>query len=524
MKMMKTNLVLVVYILLPFFGCDAYRASETSSQTTTHAALVRDALNYIDLLMPVSNDTEFRLLLSKTLQNNVDVLIEGTIDADHEGGDLTLFGRDIDRNSLSHFYNPETREGYRAAQKVRWVQTLRSNGMIDGFFSQALGPTISAVDMVNWYYARAVQFYLARNDVEESVRSLGYALHLLSDLTVPQHAADCGEENGDRCFHSFYENYVDEKYSDFIVSTAATSWEGLLATAQEASSKGMEPGQLVEQAAKVSAPLLRQAASGSPEEMNIVAREMLPLARELVATLILRYMLDISERRPVEAIVLQIARARIQGSFSTNERSPPDMVPLVRIAMPDGSLGLPETRGYFADTNDVQAQQGINGFGWTFVHYVSPEDLKAGHVTFNVEIWDVDANFRCGNECGKLNKKLFIDLGKKTSIDLTFSLGNATGDSASPLVNYASGCDADTFQRDRCEGTVRIDYILGRSFQVNGVEKDSVICDFTNSISNEGKIVIAVIFGVLATLAFCVCFGCIHWSKLKYQQKRSHEY
>jgi len=520
-----TNLVLLLLlgVTAPTL-CTAYRASEVNPRTTTHGALVRDALNYIDSLM--SSDSELRPLLSETIQSNVEALIEGAIDADHEGGDLTLFGRDIDRNSLSHFYNPDSAEGYRAAQDVRWVQTLRSNGMLAGFFSQALGPTISAADMVNWYYARSIQFYLTRGDVRESVRSLGYALHLLSDLTVPQHATDCGEENGDHCSHSFYENYVDKRYNEFSNFTAMVKWEDLLTNVQEASTNGLEAGLLAEKAAKASAPLLPQAASGSPDDMNAVAEEMLPLAKELTMTLILRYLQDLFNKSPVEAVVLQITRARIQGAFSTNERSPPDMVPLVRVKKPDGTLGPPDTRGYFADTNDVQPQQGINGFGWTFAKHVSPEDLLAGSVTFNVEIWDVDANFRCGNGCGKLNKRLFVDIGEKTFVDLTFSIGNsaAASDLASPLVDYKSGCNEGTFQENRCESSVRIDYVLGSSIQVNGVKKDLVVCDFANSISHGGKIAIAVVFGVMATLLFCICFGTIHWVKLKTQQKRSQKY
>jgi hypothetical protein len=53
----------------------------------------------------------------------------------------------------------------------------------------------------------------------------------------------------------------------------------------------------------------------------------------------------------------------------------------------------------------------------------------------------------------------------------------------------------------------------------------TIVCDFTNSLNSSGKVVIAVMFTVLATLAFCSCFGCFHWSKLKYmyQQKRSHD-
>jgi hypothetical protein len=389
--------------------------------------------------------------------------------------------------------------------------------MLDGFFSQALGPAISARDMVDWYYARSVQLYLTRGNATESVRALGYAAHLVADVTVPQHATDCGEENGDSCSHSLFENYVDERYDTWEDPT--TSWEDMFHIAQNGTET---PGELIVRGAKLSAPLLPAAASQNGGNMDAVASTIVPLAKELTATLMLRYLLDLKAKNPVEAAVLQITRARVQDEMTTKERSLPDLVPLVRVVRPDGTMTEPEIRGYFADTNDAEPMQGIDGFGWTFVHYASPEDISKGEVIFNVELWDVDANFRCGNDCGKLNKQLFIDLGDKPSVNLSLSLDNSTVTSA--LNGYVSGCDGNAYASNLCKNTARIDYLLGRSYLINGVRKESVVCDFTDSISRGGIILIACLSVFLASVAFCICFGFFHWSKLKYQQRNSNKY
>lgn len=321
-------LVLVLAALLASAGvppCAAYLSSggEASGgeKTSTHAAIVLEALAYLGKVMPV--DSELRPHLEQ-LAGHRSLLVRGSNDAEREGGRLSLLGAEMGRSGLAHFYNPTTGQGYRGAERVRWVQTLESMGWLDGALTQALGPALSSEGLSEWYYARAVQSQLVRGGAEEAARALGYAAHLVADATVPQHATDCGEENGDACHHDRYERFVEQNYGRYG-QPRSTYWE------LETVARGIDtPGLLVVRASHLSAPLIEPASSGQAELMDMVAARTVALAKELTAALILRYLFDVAERKQVEAVVLQITRARMQGALRGDGGTPADLVPVVR--------------------------------------------------------------------------------------------------------------------------------------------------------------------------------------------------
>jgi hypothetical protein len=123
------------------------------------------------------------------------------------------------RNSLSHFYNPETREGLVFPPLDDEAQELNPNpevlmrarwefSMLQGPHPSAVGATAVAsmragnprahhpcclclwvADVVEWEYAKAVAARRS-GDKAASLTALGRALHLVQGLTVPHHSAD----------------------------------------------------------------------------------------------------------------------------------------------------------------------------------------------------------------------------------------------------------------------------------------------------------------------------------------------
>jgi hypothetical protein len=124
-------------------------------------------------------------------------LFDGLRQADMGGGEfiLSMYGSAgrAPRNSFSHFYNPLTKEGFvfpipstnglvlnpdpHLMMRTRWEVSLM------------LGPMPSAIDMIDWEYARAVAA-MAAGEQARAFTFLGRALHIMQDVTVPHHATD----------------------------------------------------------------------------------------------------------------------------------------------------------------------------------------------------------------------------------------------------------------------------------------------------------------------------------------------
>ena len=203
-------------------------------------------------------------------------LLNGVRQAD-EAGAWVVLGKNIPRNTFSHFYNPATRKGF--------VLHLDELGIIRALltpvFSVAAwqlntlkGPHPASPDMCDWAYAEAVQA-MRQNNTRRAIEKLGWAIHYVADGTVPQHATDEGlQKPGSH--HAQYEAACDD----------------MLPRIPHAVSGGVymdhkRPGEFVEHACGLSAPLLPLAKNSRTYEQ--AARSMIPLAERLTAGLLARF-------------------------------------------------------------------------------------------------------------------------------------------------------------------------------------------------------------------------------------------
>jgi hypothetical protein len=99
----------------------------------------------------------------------------------------------VPRNALSHYFNPETREGMVFPFEGQDSAELNPNPEVllraRWEISMLAGPHPSAVDVVEWEYAKAVAARRS-GDRAAAFTALGRAVHVLQGLTVPHHAAD----------------------------------------------------------------------------------------------------------------------------------------------------------------------------------------------------------------------------------------------------------------------------------------------------------------------------------------------
>ena len=122
------------------------------------------------------NRAELREIVS-ILQANKETLMTGVRDAEYASGMGTLRESTVSRNSFSHYYNPDTQLGYRAAAHVPGLQKLASMGLLPPAFTEVLGPSLGADKIADWYYARALHFM--HSDIQKALHDLAYCLHIL---------------------------------------------------------------------------------------------------------------------------------------------------------------------------------------------------------------------------------------------------------------------------------------------------------------------------------------------------------
>ena len=127
---------------------------------------------------------------------DVAALYDGLRQANTASGNFAveLYGSvgQVPRNTLAHYFNPQTREGMvfplpeeAAELNPNPEVLLRSRWEV----SMLAGPHPSATDVVEWEYAKAVSARRA-GDRSEAFTALGRAIHVLQGLTVPHHSTD----------------------------------------------------------------------------------------------------------------------------------------------------------------------------------------------------------------------------------------------------------------------------------------------------------------------------------------------
>ena len=433
------------------------------------------------------------------LIQNKQALYQGVGDADSEAGTLSILGGLMPRNELSHFYNPEANTGYRAGRYVQWIPRLEQRGWLSRRASLLLGPTIASTDMVNWYYASAIQTSKSNKTVD-AIRALGYAAHIVMDSTVPQHVNDCGDENA-ICGLRRYEQYLEQYYDDWALGPVG---DGEVLTANEIQDlTSKTPDAIVKYGASESKSLLDLVKNGASESnMEDAARYLIPLAQQLVAALILRFVADFrNSEYNEEAVVLQLTSIELDGE-STESKSPCDFQPVIKIG------NKQEARGYMVNSNFVYMDKPINSHEWTFVQLVKKDaflNMDEPVVTFELEIHDVKAD-GCGKDCGVLEKRMVIGTGGQTSIQIHFALDHLSREAA--VTGSSSGCNGTQWNENRCQNAVKVEWTVGRSFLMQGYTEqiDAISLSFTDFITPTGLQII-----VFSFLAFALMFLILVW-------------
>ena len=122
--------------------------------------------------------------------------------------------------SKNHFHNPLNKQGYTGPSWVNWLLFGQVNGQSSIQWSQSSPNTQSPGGYYSWHDVRNYFFnaLTAINDTErqqnfaDTFRGLGQLMHLVEDLSVPEHTRNA--------FHAFggYEGWVSNKVTDNINS------------------------------------------------------------------------------------------------------------------------------------------------------------------------------------------------------------------------------------------------------------------------------------------------------------------
>lgn len=449
----------------------------------THAKMIADSVNFLSSTLP-SESTDLRAILD-TVVSRTDLLKKGVTDADISGGAVV---KALPRNSFSHFYNPDTQQGFRAMKDYRdIIYSSQKRGLVThGYISQMLGPGVSATDMSNWFYARSVHSMI-EGDIEKSIRDLGYAIHFVQDASVPQHATDCGAESLS-CKHIEFESMIDDIFFKDLFAPPSMEWEDLLSFATNSTAGG-----LVAYAATTSMAFLSDATTLEQDLVNHIGNQTIPLAIELGAAVMLKFIQDVDAESDVETVVLEITKVVVTGIVDSTFLHVADLRPLVRVMNPNYAKEENQTRGSFDNSKVADTQMGADAFGWTFIHLVNDADRALGEVTFQVEIHDMKYQMFCDYNCSSFGEQLILTPEGGTTLNITLLLNDTDG----LLTSFSDGCSSDM---DTCQNTVQISYSIGKSHLIEEPPAEDFGILFV--LSNFSLIEIGIILGAMLGVSF----------------------
>ena len=335
------------------------------SQPNTHGLA---ALKALDVLQG-----DGRAAVKAFYAPHVQYLLNGTRQADTGGGEFSVAGQAIPKNSFTHFYNPATGKGF-----VLDFGEYNSIKSFVSFLSLApwkyltlKGPHPSMADMADWYYAQAVRA-IRQGNTAQAMTYLGYVLHYVSDATVPQHVADEGAQKpGSQ--HVEYENYCDN----------VTKITGFPHAANGGMYKpdSWTPSQYVKDAASYSKPLLSKAKS--PSQFAQACNPMVPLAEKYCAGILDRfYRLRNSEQFSVVVVTIDRVKA-VSYWIKSKELDYPDDADFYAYVTIDG-------RQYdtgVVDGTDDMSPQTILPYVWVFPKWIS---ATSGTKQIKFAVWDDD--------------------------------------------------------------------------------------------------------------------------------------
>lgn len=343
-------------------------------------------------------------------------LANGVRQADYSNGSITISGINITSvsvNSFAHFYNPITGKGL-----VMDSSLLSVGGWLDWQVHTLKGPHPGANDMADWAYAQAV---LADRDGDTAAAMtyLGWALHYLGDMSVPQHVTDQdGLKSGSQ--HVEYEDAVD----GFLVSIPHAHQGGEYDDSRTA-------GQTMEQVAGISRDWLWSAQN----DFQAAANVCVPLAERYSAGL-LRKFHNTRLSEGLRHINLTIDRVKaVDYGFWDNLTKKldygvggqADFYTRVRV---DGKYFDLEP-GYVQGCDDMRPNSSLP-WAWFFPRRVTGSD----DVPFNIEIWDDDNVVTGGDDHAYISLRSGVQ-------DLDFTYNVRTGALGGPDSGYLQNLGTD---------------------------------------------------------------------------------
>lgn len=353
-------------------------------------------------------------------------LLNGTRQADTGGGEFTVAGQAVPKNSFTHFYNPGTGKGFVLdfGEYNCIKNAISFLSLAPWKYMTLKGPHPSMADMADWYYAQAVRS-ARQGNMPQAMTYLGYVLHYVSDATVPQHVTDEGAQKpGSQ--HVAYETYCD-------TACMATGFP-------HATNGGLykpdswTPSQYVKDAASYSRPLLAQAKD--PSRFGQVANPMIPLAEKYCAGLLDRFF-RLRSTEQFSVVVVTIDRVKAWDYWiNTKELDYPDDADFYAYVTIDG-------RQYdtgVVDGTDDMSPQTILPYVWVFPKWIP---ATSGTRQIKFAVWDDDGI--TGDDkayiCPKSGEK-------ELWIDYNLATGAVTGDKSATK----SGTSTSVYSKGNHDG------------------------------------------------------------------------
>ncbi|MEM4244410.1 MAG: hypothetical protein QXP44_06420 [Candidatus Bathyarchaeia archaeon] len=346
--------------------------------------------------------------IADTVERNIQAIVDGHKAADDEFGRihlniLGLIDEDWNTAGNTHYYNPNER--HRAVRGLKVDALHVPDSVIYAFFGWTgdsnkafalRGPQPSAVRLADWYYALAVKA-MREGRTYDAYFNLGKAIHIVQDLTVPQHSTDSYGLPHHR--HQDFENYADDYMlrADYQATTANT-WISYTATSgyESAYIPYLMASDFAEIAARHSSEKISKVTWWHENDFDGVEREMLILAQRLTAGLLHKFHQK-WQTEPYSAIKLTVhsatakdverQRAEIGAAelFATlNVLEPGDTTRTTNSFINEDFL-----TGYFGDENVVRPGAYLGYEVWTFP-YTSDAVRSSEEVRMILGLWDDD--------------------------------------------------------------------------------------------------------------------------------------
>ncbi|MBI2635336.1 MAG: lamin tail domain-containing protein [Parcubacteria group bacterium] len=194
---MSKNLIAITGGLILVSGFLFYQNGAAYSDTTTHPDLTREVITFYEL----STGKKFT-------EEQKQWVIQGSIDEDRAPRWLNHFYDQVYERGLST--EMVGINGYLAKNWAQYssYQTINPGNIANLWAGN--GPVISGSWWGDFSYEAAIKDY-SKDKEKEAYVSLGHILHLIEDVTVPEHTRNDAHPGGDMA--SFYEDWTKENSS-----------------------------------------------------------------------------------------------------------------------------------------------------------------------------------------------------------------------------------------------------------------------------------------------------------------------